>query len=145
MHSGDHRHDDGDSGQGSFTDLFSEEFWDQQYRSSSNVWSGHPNRQLTAEAAGLPPGEALDAGCGEGAGVSEGGALLIVGHSPADLHTTAARPQLSDLFFTADEVTATLDPLLWMVEVGETRPREARDPDGHPITVYDEVIVARRT
>lgn len=37
------------------------------YRSRPRVWSGRPNPQLVAEAAGLPPGTALDLGCGEGA------------------------------------------------------------------------------
>jgi SAM-dependent methyltransferase len=207
------------------TDLFSEAFWDQRYRSSTAVWSGHPNPQLTAEAARLQPGEALDAGCGEGAdaiwlaergwrvtavdissialergaaharqvssdaagritwqqmdlltwgpapqtydlvsaqfmqlpagqraalfdrlaaGVSAGGTLLIVGHSPTDLHTTAARPPLPELFFTADEVAAALDPSQWKVIVSESRPRQGRDPDGRPVTVHDEVFAARR-
>jgi SAM-dependent methyltransferase len=41
--------------------------YDQRYRSHSSLWSGDPNPQLVAEAAALPPGVALDAGCGEGA------------------------------------------------------------------------------
>ena len=43
------------------------EFWDDRYRSSKRVWSGNPNPQLVAEAAGIAPGRALDVGCGEGA------------------------------------------------------------------------------
>jgi SAM-dependent methyltransferase len=46
---------------------FTQEFWDDRYRSAGRLWSGQPNAQLVAQAAGLPPGEALDAGCGEGA------------------------------------------------------------------------------
>jgi SAM-dependent methyltransferase len=46
---------------------FSETAWDERYRSATRVWSGNPNPQLVAEAAGLPPGQALDVGCGEGA------------------------------------------------------------------------------
>jgi SAM-dependent methyltransferase len=46
---------------------FTREFWDERYRSAGRLWSGQPNVQLVAQAAGLPPGEALDAGCGEGA------------------------------------------------------------------------------
>jgi SAM-dependent methyltransferase len=49
------------------TEARGEEFWDERYRSSHKLWSGHPNPQLVAEVAGLPPGTALDAGCGEGA------------------------------------------------------------------------------
>lgn len=41
--------------------------WDEMYRSRDRVWSGNPNPQLVAEASALPPGTALDLGCGEGA------------------------------------------------------------------------------
>jgi SAM-dependent methyltransferase len=41
--------------------------WDERYRSSDRVWSGNPNPQLVAEIGDLPPGRALDVGCGEGA------------------------------------------------------------------------------
>ena len=57
-----HSHDD--------TIQFTQEFWDDRYRSvsgSGQLWSGQPNPQLVAQTAGLTPGEALDAGCGEGA------------------------------------------------------------------------------
>ncbi len=44
-----------------------EEFWDERYRGQAKLWSGSPNPYLVSEAAGLSPGSALDAGCGEGA------------------------------------------------------------------------------
>ncbi len=47
--------------------MFDEETWEERYRSKPAVWSGNPNPQLVAEAAGLAPGRALDVGCGEGA------------------------------------------------------------------------------
>jgi SAM-dependent methyltransferase len=47
--------------------VFDEDFWDERYRSAPRVWSGQPNPQLVAEVADLPPGRALDVGCGEGA------------------------------------------------------------------------------
>ena len=49
---------------------FTEEFWDDRYGSageSGRLWSGQPNPQLVAQTADLAPGEALEAGCGEGA------------------------------------------------------------------------------
>jgi SAM-dependent methyltransferase len=46
---------------------FTQEFWDERYRSAEQLWSGQPNAQLVAQTAGLPPGDALDVGCGEGA------------------------------------------------------------------------------
>lgn len=41
--------------------------WDEMYRSRAQVFSGNPNGVLVAETVGLPPGQALDVGCGEGA------------------------------------------------------------------------------
>jgi SAM-dependent methyltransferase len=42
--------------------------WDARYRERDGTrWSGRPNGRLVAEVVGLPPGRALDIGCGEGA------------------------------------------------------------------------------
>ena len=41
--------------------------WDEMYRSRDQVFSGAPNGVLVTEVADLPPGRALDVGCGEGA------------------------------------------------------------------------------
>ena len=40
--------------------------WDARYGAVDRLWSGRANPVLIAEAADLPPGRALDAGCGEG-------------------------------------------------------------------------------
>jgi thioredoxin reductase/SAM-dependent methyltransferase len=45
----------------------SEHDWEEQYRSHPTLWSGRPNPPLVAAATDLPPGSALDVGCGEGA------------------------------------------------------------------------------
>jgi len=47
--------------------VHTQEFWDERYRMKDQIWSGRPNPVLVAVAAGLPPGTALDVGCGEGA------------------------------------------------------------------------------
>lgn len=44
-----------------------EQFWEERYRSATQVWSGHVNEQLASVASDLAPGRALDLGCGEGA------------------------------------------------------------------------------
>jgi SAM-dependent methyltransferase len=42
--------------------------WDARYSEPGGArWSGRPNGRLLAEVASLPPGRALDVGCGEGA------------------------------------------------------------------------------
>lgn len=43
------------------------QFWDEMYRGREQVFSGEPNGVLVAEITGMPPGQALDVGCGEGA------------------------------------------------------------------------------
>jgi SAM-dependent methyltransferase len=42
-----------------------EQYWEERYRDEDRVWSGRPNPLLVREVA-LPPGTALDLGCGEG-------------------------------------------------------------------------------
>lgn len=49
--------------------MFEPPAWDERYSSPDRIWSGNPNPQLVAEAAGLTPGTALDVGCGEGGDV----------------------------------------------------------------------------
>jgi SAM-dependent methyltransferase len=64
------------------------------------------------------------------AATAPGGTLLIVGHHPSDLRTTAHRMHFPDMMFTAEEVAASLDPTVWEVLAAETRPRAAVDPRG---------------
>jgi thioredoxin reductase len=206
--------------------MFEEEAWEERYRSKPAVWSGRPNPQLIAEAADLPPGRALDVGCGEGAdavwlaergwrvtavdiaataleraaahaesvggdvaariewaradlrvqppaeaaydlvsaqymlhlpvddrrelcarlaaAVAPGGTLLIVGHHPSDLRTTARRMHFPEMMFTGEELAATLDPASWEVRAADARPRTGTDHDGRECVTQDAVLVARR-
>lgn len=43
-----------------------ENYWDTLFRSRDQVFSGAANGVLVSEVADLPPGRALDVGCGEG-------------------------------------------------------------------------------
>lgn len=44
-----------------------QDFWETFYAEGRGRWSGRVNTSLAAEAADLPPGRALDLGCGQGA------------------------------------------------------------------------------
>jgi len=41
-------------------------WWDAKYADGDRIWSGDPNATLVDEVGSLPPGRALDLGCGEG-------------------------------------------------------------------------------
>ena len=43
-----------------------EQFWEQHYGAAERVWSGRANATLVDVVQDLPPGAALDLGCGEG-------------------------------------------------------------------------------
>lgn len=76
--------------------------------------------------------------------VAPGGVLLIVGHHPSDLETTAMRLPDPDPLFTADDIGDELGEG-WYILVAESRPRSERDRSGDSTTVHDAVLVARRT
>ncbi|HWE91992.1 MAG TPA: class I SAM-dependent methyltransferase [Pseudonocardiaceae bacterium] len=204
---------------------FTEEFWDDRYRSADRLWSGEPNPQLVAQTADLTPGEALDVGCGEGAdaiwlasrgwtvtavdwsavaleraaghaaaqgeriagritwqhhdllswdpgpqrfdlvssqfmhlpgpdldalhrrmaaAVRPGGTLLVVAHHPDDLHLNIGRPHRADLFPSAEQIAAVLDPDDWEILVSAAIGHPATDLDGRPVTRQDTVFRASR-
>lgn len=73
---------------------YTQEYWDERYGSAERVWSGNPNPQLVTQVAGLTPGDALDAGSGEGADAiwlaSQGWQVTAVDVSPVALARAAA-------------------------------------------------------
>jgi 2-polyprenyl-3-methyl-5-hydroxy-6-metoxy-1,4-benzoquinol methylase len=76
--------------------------------------------------------------------VAPGGSLLVVGHHPSDLKTSAKRPQQPDLFYTASEVAALLQPDQWQIVVEAADPRVAKGRDGEDVTVHDAILLAQR-
>jgi len=78
------------------------------------------------------------------AAVNPHGTLLIVGHHPSDLQTTARRPPLPELFYTAADVAAVLEPDEWEIVVEAARARNTTDPAGRTVTIHDAVLRARR-
>ena len=76
--------------------------------------------------------------------VTPGGTLLVVGHHPSDLQTTMPRPPIPDLFFTGDDIAASLDPDEWDIITNAAAAGPATDPEGNTITIHDTVLRARR-
>ena len=76
--------------------------------------------------------------------VGVGGTLLVVAHHPSDLTTAVPRPQRPELFYTADDVAAALEPDQWTVRVSEARKRLTAAPDGASVAVHDTVFSAVR-
>ncbi len=72
------------------------------------------------------------------------GTLLIVAHHPSDLQTTARRWPMPEYFYTAEDITASLEPERWNVVVAESRAREIVDPAGQTITIHDVILRAER-
>jgi thioredoxin reductase len=62
--------------------------WEHRY-GGEQIWSGNPNGTLVHEAAGLPPGRALDVGAGEGAD-----AIWLAEHGWEVTANDIARPAL---------------------------------------------------
>jgi SAM-dependent methyltransferase len=48
------------------SDTDPQQHWEQRYGERDRIWSGRVNVQLASVVDGLPPGRALDLGCGEG-------------------------------------------------------------------------------
>lgn len=76
--------------------------------------------------------------------VRQGGTLLFVSHHHSDLHTTIGRWQIPDLYFTAEDIAATLDPDRWQILICGTRPRVVTDREGRTVTIHDTILKARR-
>jgi SAM-dependent methyltransferase len=81
------------------TNVFTQEYWDERYAAHERVWSGQPNQRLVEQVADLPPGVALDVGCGEGADVvwladhgwrATGADVSVVALEKAEQHAAAA-------------------------------------------------------
>lgn len=78
------------------------------------------------------------------AAVADGGRLLFVAHHPADLEIPGLRPNLPELFHTAEELASQLDSEQWeLLETGSPA-REQKTHDGPTVTVHDAVLFARR-
>ena len=99
---------------------------------------------VSAQYMHLPPAERRDLFARLAEAVAPGGTLLVVGHDITDLETGAHRPDMPEMFFTADEVARSLVDEHWEVVTAEARPRHGHEHEGTHITVHDAVLTARR-
>lgn len=109
------------------------------------TWSPPQRYDLvSAQFLQLPSADRVPLFARLAATVAPGGTLLLVGHDFSDTTTTAHRPPEPDLFFTADELAAALEPDEWKVVAAESRPRRATDPEGREVVLHDAVLRAVR-
>ncbi len=89
------------------------QFWDDRYGSHDQLFSGAPNGVLVTEVSDLPPGRALDVGCGEGADAcwlaERGWRVTAIDVSRVALERAASRPEgaTRDVSWTRADLTAT--------------------------------------
>lgn len=98
---------------------------------------------VSAQFMQLPPEPRARLFAGLAAAVRDGGMLLVVGHHPSDLATGVPRPQMPEVFYTAEYVAGLL-PGEWSIDVCQARPRTASTPGGDEVTVHDSVLAATR-
>jgi SAM-dependent methyltransferase len=73
-----------------------------------------------------------------------GGDLLLAAHHPSDLEIPGLRPNMPELFCTAEELAAFLDPEAWEIVTAAAPERPANGPEGTPVIIRDTVMHARR-
>jgi SAM-dependent methyltransferase len=76
--------------------------------------------------------------------VAPGGDLLVAAHHPSDLEIPGLRPNVPELFCTAEELAAHLDPAGWEIVIAAAPQRTVTGPEGTPVTIRDTVLHARR-
>jgi SAM-dependent methyltransferase len=95
-------------------------YWDTRYAESTAVWSGSANVALVREVGDLPPGTALDLGCGEG-----GDAIWLARHGWTVTATDISAVALAKAAAHAAEAGADID--FQRHELGVTFPDGAYD------------------
>lgn len=81
-----------------------QQVWEERYAESDRIWSGRPNVRLVEVVADLPPGRALDLGCGEG-----GDAVWLAQHGWQVVAADIATNALARAATAAGELSARID------------------------------------
>lgn len=114
-----------------------QQFWDDLYTTREQLWSGEPNGVLVAEAADLPPGQALDLGCGEGADATwlanRGWLVTAIDISRIALERAAAAGS-SAVSWTHADITVTPPPAATFDLVSALYFPVKHEPDHRTIT-----------
>lgn len=76
--------------------------------------------------------------------VAPGGDLLVAAHHPSDLEIPGLRPNMPELFCTAEELAALLEHEAWEIVTAAAPQRSVTGPEGTPVTIRDTVLHARR-
>ncbi len=83
-----------------------QQHWEERYGAQDRIWSGRVNTRLAELAAQLPPGRALDLGCGEGADAvwlaERGWAVVAVDISRTALNRAAEAARERDVLRRID-------------------------------------------
>ncbi len=109
-------------------------------------WVPEPGRYdlVTSQFIHLPGDARRALFAAAAAAVAPGGRLLIAGHHVLDLENGANRPPVPGMFFTGEEVAASLDEAAWRVVLADAVERPAGAHEGDVRTVHDAVLVAER-
>jgi SAM-dependent methyltransferase len=99
---------------------------------------------VTSQYLHLPPDVREQSMQRLGDAVVPGGDLLVAAHHPSDLQIPGLRPNMPELFCTAEELAAFLDPQLWEIVTAAAPQRSVNGPEGTPVTIRDTVLHARR-
>jgi SAM-dependent methyltransferase len=99
---------------------------------------------VTSQYLHLPPGVRSQSMERLGDAVVPGGDLLVAAHHPSDLQIPGLRPNMPELFCTAEELAALLDPEAWDIITADAPQRSVKGPEGTPVTIRDTVLHARR-
>jgi SAM-dependent methyltransferase len=78
------------------------------------------------------------------AAVRPGGTLLVVAHHLDDMAADAPLTGRPDMFRSAEQIAASLDPGEWEIRVACAVGRSVTNMDGPPVTVRDTVLRAAR-
>lgn len=98
-------------------------YWDSRYSENERLWSGRVNAALADTVTGLPPGTALDLGCGEG-----GDSLWLAAHGWRVTGVDVSAVALERAATEAGERGVNPDAIAWVqADLSDWQPAEPVD------------------